>query len=826
MEYGFSKPAKPMKWNGNMTLTMKKSLIAFAAISMAVAVSCQKETGSVEESQVRQESVVLPQVIHATVDDNETKAGFNYNPSGKTYRHFWETGDEFAVIYHSTTGSRNFCIDRYQSPDGSGDFELQGSPIEYDPEQNTFTKLFCVYPYNVSLGTWSNAELAAVGRDNSWPMFLDDPYYGINPDNPGLFIHIPATEAFDYDANTLGYGNILAARIDNASDLENLELKTCMGWLKIQLTGYNYIKSISVSSPEGKDVAGYYYITFDGSNNPVLNWDEGEYEKTIEINAPYIFPGSSTVPFYFALPPESYNGLTVTITYSDDTTETLETNNTVVIERNMVTPMKAKGIEKNLTATLAAGQTFNAAIKTLANGSSTAYNAHDNLIKTIDLVTDSDVTSSTVVSDAGSGLPVYAVFDNDGDKGELTLHTRASQVRLNANSSYMFQMLDAVASINLLSSIEASTVTNPSFMFRGNSSLSAIDLTKISTAGATDLSYMFTDCSSLGSLDVSGLNTSSATTFAHIFEGCSGLTSLDVSGFNTSSATNLGYMFSGCSTLSTIDVSGFDTSLVTAFGGMFSGCSGLTSLDVSGFNTSSATYLGYMFEGCSGLASIDVSGFDTSNCTGFGMMFKGCSNLATVDVSGFDTTKATSYAQMFYNCPKITSVSINIKNTAVSSFQEMFRGCSLLRNVTVSSTAENTSDSDKVSMYAICMSCLALETFVFNYGCTVDNFQNGFNGCSNVTSISMPKIYSWRSTPSLAALDMYRTFYNCVKLSSLDVRKIDFYYVTNWTDTFYLTGRDVTLTLYLLNATSNNQITSSHLIANKFAPKDYKVYYD
>ena len=92
MEYGFSKPAKPMKWNGNMTLTMKKSLIAFAAISMAVAVSCQKETGSVEESQVRQESVVLPQVIHATVDDNETKAGFNYNPSGKTYRHFWRPG--------------------------------------------------------------------------------------------------------------------------------------------------------------------------------------------------------------------------------------------------------------------------------------------------------------------------------------------------------------------------------------------------------------------------------------------------------------------------------------------------------------------------------------------------------------------------------------------------------------------------------------------------------------------------------------------------------------------------------------------------------------
>ncbi len=75
---------------------------------------------------------------------------------------------------------------------------------------------------------------------------------------------------------------------------------------------------------------------------------------------------------------------------------------------------------------------------------------------------------------------------------------------------------------------------------------------------------------------ISYLNTSEVTNMREMFSGCSSLTSLDASGFNTSKVTDMELMFNVCSKLTTI-YGGDDwtTAAVTNSTNMFSGCTSL-----------------------------------------------------------------------------------------------------------------------------------------------------------------------------------------------------------------------------------------------------------
>ncbi|NMN01618.1 BspA family leucine-rich repeat surface protein, partial [Bifidobacterium panos] len=149
-----------------------------------------------------------------------------------------------------------------------------------------------------------------------------------------------------------------------------------------------------------------------------------------------------------------------------------------------------------------------------------------------------------------------------------------------------------------------------------------------------DSSYLFSsnDSSSwfTGLVSINGLSqisTSNVTNMWSMFQGCLSLTELDVSGFNTSNVTSMGQMFAACSKLTSLNLSGWDTSKVTEMDSMFQGCSGLTKLDVSGFVTSKVTNMYGMFSGCSGLTELDLSSFNTRNVTSCTYMLSGLSNL-------------------------------------------------------------------------------------------------------------------------------------------------------------------------------------------------------
>ncbi len=87
---------------------MKKLLFALAALT-AISVSCQQEAlapVNEEEKTPVIEEITVPNVIYASIADDDTKAGmdryYDDGTSSYKYRHHWETGD-LIYVYEGTS---------------------------------------------------------------------------------------------------------------------------------------------------------------------------------------------------------------------------------------------------------------------------------------------------------------------------------------------------------------------------------------------------------------------------------------------------------------------------------------------------------------------------------------------------------------------------------------------------------------------------------------------------------------------------------------------------------------------------------------------------
>ena len=233
----------------------------------------------------------------------------------------------------------------------------------------------------------------------------------------------------------------------------------------------------------------------------------------------------------------------------------------------------------------------------------------------------------------------------------------ASKIQANADSSYMLSYstitsaFKKLVSIENLSLIDTSQVTDMSSMFYYCNSLASLDVSGFDTSKVTDMSSMFNYCSKLASLNVSGFDTANVTNMSWMFNWCSKLTSLDVSTFDTSKVENMGFMFRYCEALKTLDLSHFNTSNVTDMQRMFFLCTNLRSLNVTNFDTSKTVFMGKMFYKCSRIVSLDLSDFNTSNVTDMNAMFSGCSWITTIYASDkWNTDKVSSSTDMFLGC--------------------------------------------------------------------------------------------------------------------------------------------------------------------------------
>ena len=217
--------------------------------------------------------------------------------------------------------------------------------------------------------------------------------------------------------------------------------------------------------------------------------------------------------------------------------------------------------------------------------------------------------------------------------------------------SYWFSSCKNLVTIENISYLNTSEMTDMSYMFYGCENLQSLDVSNFNTENVTDMSVMFRKCKNLQSLDVSNFNTAKVKNMDNMFADCWRLQSLDLSNFNTENVTNMQFMLYWCNNLQSLNVSNFNTAKVENMKGMFYSCSKLQSLDVSSFNTENVTNMEDMFGQCRELQSLDLSSFNTANVENMSYMFEYCNKLNAIYASDkFTTSNVTSSNQMFYNC--------------------------------------------------------------------------------------------------------------------------------------------------------------------------------
>ena len=303
-----------------------------------------------------------------------------------------------------------------------------------------------------------------------------------------------------------------------------------------------------------------------------------------------------------------------------------------------------RGLET--AAELLPWQDFNVVIKTLADGEGQLYDSGDNTsITQIVRWTWEEPTwvITWLLSTEDSESSVYGWYDD----GTLYYYTDASTIYLNQDSSYMFNRLTSLESIDM-EGWSTDNVTNMRAMFRYCLGLVNLDLSGWNTSNVTNMISLFAYDNNLANLNLGGWSTDSVTGMVSMFYGCSSLTSLDLSEWNTSSVTDMNSMFYGCSKLTSLDLDEWNTSSVTDMNSMFRGCSSLTGLDLNAWDTSNVINMTYMFYGCSVLASVKLDRWNTSRVTNMSYMFNRCPKLTVLNLGNWNTSNVTTMAYMFY----------------------------------------------------------------------------------------------------------------------------------------------------------------------------------
>ena len=219
------------------------------------------------------------------------------------------------------------------------------------------------------------------------------------------------------------------------------------------------------------------------------------------------------------------------------------------------------------------------------------------------------------------------------------------------STAYWFYYCKNLTSINNLSNLNTSLVTNMKYMFGECEKLTKLNLSNFDTKNVTCMDLMFNGCSSLATLNVSSFDTRNVTSMQHMFQRCKYLTTLDVSNFDTRNMIDMNHMFNECSSLTNLNVSSFDTRNVTNMYAMFANCTNLKSIvGLNYFDTKNVTIMSYMFAMSSALTDLNISSFDTSNVTTMNLMFAHCTSLKTIYVGPNWSTASADTTEMFLRC--------------------------------------------------------------------------------------------------------------------------------------------------------------------------------
>lgn len=115
-------------------------------------------------------------------------------------------------------------------------------------------------------------------------------------------------------------------------------------------------------------------------------------------------------------------------------------------------------------------------------------------------------------------------------KGKVKKIIFNAKVTCPAQSANLFQGYDNLTSIENLSNLDTSNVTDFSFFFANDTSLKNVDLSKINTSSATNMMGMFSNCDISTWQGLNSLNTANVSSFVRMFDSTT-MDNLDLSSF-------------------------------------------------------------------------------------------------------------------------------------------------------------------------------------------------------------------------------------------------------------------------------------------------------
>jgi len=206
------------------------------------------------------------------------------------------------------------------------------------------------------------------------------------------------------------------------------------------------------------------------------------------------------------------------------------------------------------------------------------------------------------------------------------------------------------------------------YMFRGNTSLTAVPELPATTLATYCYYFMFNGCTGLTTAPELPATTLAYSCYGNMFNGCTGLTTAPALPATTLADYCFVRMFNGCTSLTTAPELPATTLTSDCYEYMFSGCTSLTTAPELPATTLANACYDYMFNGCTSLTTAPELPATTLANACYHYMFNGCTSLTTAPELPATTLVSACYDYMFNGCSNLSYIKAAFTTTPSSIY--------------------------------------------------------------------------------------------------------------------------------------------------------------
>ena len=292
-------------------MKLRYSIILMATLSAAV--SCVQMTE--DDLGGGQEQEKLPLSVTATIETgSQTKTALEGSLSDASMRTVWMPSDNIGVVAVLPTMGENVAVEEFVTG-----ISEKSNVASFEGSVTFASEYYAFYPYSESLRNSNGTYIFTILQEQKY-----------------------VAGSFDPKAAPM----VAKAPREGDFDFQNL-----CGLLALQLTGSESVKSITFI---GKDaagtmmpVSGTFSVDMTYTDEPVIMVSEPMTSVTLISDTPVQLSQQAT-PFYFVLPPATYNSFIIMIQTSDGNVMVKEATKPLTIARSHIKPTAALQYAENV----------------------------------------------------------------------------------------------------------------------------------------------------------------------------------------------------------------------------------------------------------------------------------------------------------------------------------------------------------------------------------------------------------------------------------------------------------------------------------------------